>query len=218
MNGVATSNSSNGFDAGDLWPFLDPGTTMLTSRRPHQGPPLLCLSILLPMVLAPLGCSSGDASGPAVEVRDSSGVTIVENSGGIGPDGGGWVVNPDPGLSIGTFQGDSLYQLFEVQGAVRLSDGRIVLANAGSGEIRVYGDDGRFLAAHGRKGEGPGEFQNPVLVGSLGGDTLVVVDQDLRRISLVGPDEGFLQAIRISDDIGGGAFPRGMFHDGVVVM
>ena len=191
---------------------------MLTPRRPHQGPPLLCLSILLPLVLAHLGCSSEDDSGPAVEVRDSSGVTIVENSGSIGPDGGGWVLNPEPEVSIGTFQGDSLYQLFEVQGAVRLSDGRIALANAGSGEIRVYGDDGRFLAAHGRKGEGPGEFQNPVLVGSLGGDTLVVVDQDLRRISLVGPDEGFLQAIRISDDIGGGAFPRGMFHDGVVVM
>lgn len=128
------------------------------------------------------------------------------------------MVSSEPNLSIGTFQGDSLYQLFEVQGAVRLGDGRIALANAGSGEIRIYSPEGRFLASHGRKGEGPGEFQQPVLVGVLGQDSLVVADQALRRISLVTPEAGFLHASRISDEVGGGAFPRGMFANGVVVL
>jgi len=128
------------------------------------------------------------------------------------------MVTPEPTLSIGTFQGDSIYQLFQVEGAKRLQDGRIAVANSGSGEIRIFDGEGRFLVAHGRKGEGPGEFERPALVGVLSGDTLVVVDNQLRRISLVHPEEGFLESIRISDDLGGGAYPRGMLADRTVVM
>jgi hypothetical protein len=142
----------------------------------------------------------------------------VETFGEVGPDGGGWSVATEPILSIGTFQGDSVYQLFRVEGARRLHDGGIAIANAGSGEIRVYDAEGRFVVAHGRKGEGPGEFQQPALVGILGGDTLVVVDNQLRRISLVHPVEGFLGSARLSDDVGGGAYPRGMFADRTIVM
>jgi len=128
------------------------------------------------------------------------------------------LVDPNPLLSIGTFQGDSVYQLYRIQGAVRLEDGRIVVANAGSGEIRVFDGEGRFMVSHGRKGEGPGEFQRPTLAGILGPDTLVVVDTDLRRISLLQAGVGFLSSVRISDDVGGGAYPQGMFSDGTLVL
>jgi len=172
--------------------------------------------------LGAAGCEQGAEMGVRTERRDSAGVVIVENSGEIGPDGGGWRVSPDPLLSIGTFQGDSLQQLYQVQGAARLGDGRIAIANAGSGAIRFYDGQGRYLSGVGRKGEGPGEFQQPVLAGVLpggpSGDTLVVVDTQLRRISLVHPDAGFLGSIRISEDVGGGAFPQGMFADGAVVL
>ncbi|MFH1764845.1 MAG: hypothetical protein ABIF09_11690, partial [Gemmatimonadota bacterium] len=168
--------------------------------------------------LASIGCDAPENPAPRTEVWDSAGITIVENYGEVGPDGGGWVVSPEPVLSIGTFQGDSVYQLFEVEGAKRLQDGGIAIANAGSGEIRVFDGEGRFLVAHGRKGEGPGEFEDSALVGVLGGDTLVVVDNQLRRISLVHPVEGFLESTRISDDLGGGAYPQGMFADRTVVM
>jgi hypothetical protein len=185
-------------------------------RRLHLHPFLLIALILASAGLG--GCEAPDASGPTVEERDSAGVTIVENSGEVGPDGGGWWVDPDPFLSVGTFQGDSVYQLYQVQGATRLRDGRIVVANAGSGEVRVFDEDGRFLASHGRKGEGPGEFQRPALAGVLGSDTLIVVDADLRRISLLQPEPGFLESVRLSDDAGGGGFPQGVFADGKVVL
>lgn len=175
--------------------------------------------LFVPLVTSALSaCETSSGPGVQTSVRDSSGVVVVENSGEIGPDGGGWAVTPDPTLSIGTFQGDSLYQLFRVLGATRLKNGGVAIANAGSGEIRIFDAEGRFLAAHGRKGEGPGEFQRPALVGAVGEDTLVVVDNDLRRISLVHAEEGFLESSRISDDLGGGAYPQGMFSDASIVL
>lgn len=184
-----------------------------------RGPLFCCAAVF---ALAASACDPSAESGVRTEVRDSAGVTIVENHGEVGPDGGGWSVTPEPLLSIGTFQGDSLQQLFQVQGAARLGNGEIAIANAGSGEIRFYDDGGRFLGSVGRKGEGPGEFQRPVLVGVLeggaAGDTLVVADGQLRRISLVHSEEGFLSSARISDEIGGGGFPRGMLADRTIVM
>jgi hypothetical protein len=181
---------------------------------------------LLPFFLVPSflfsiflgGCESEGQPGPGVSVRDSAGVSIVENSGELDPEGGGWSVASDPTLSIGTFQGEPEDQLFQVQGASRLPDGRVAVANAGSGEIKVFDAGGQFLLAHGRKGEGPGEFERPVIVGSSGRDTLVVVDNQLRRISWIHPDEGFLGSVPISSDLGGGAYPQGMFADGTVIL
>ena len=169
-------------------------------------------------LLVGTGCEAPKEARIQTLSRDSAGITIVENSGEFLEGEGEWRVGEEPILSIGTFQGDSLYQLFQVQGAKRLPDGRIALANSGSGEVRVYDDTGRFLGAHGRKGEGPGEFQRPALVGVLGSDTLVVVDNQLRRISLIHAEAGFIRSTRISDDLGGGGFPRGMFADGTVVV
>ncbi len=176
---------------------------------------ILASSLLL---VATLGCEPGKVQTVQTVTLDSAGITIVENSGELPAGGGGWAISEEPYLSIGTFQGDSLYQMFQVQGASRLADGSLAVANGGSGEVRVYDTQGRFISSHGRKGEGPGEFQRPALVGVLGADTLVVVDNQLRRISLVHVEDGFLESARISDDLGGGGFPRGMFADRTLVI
>ena len=105
-----------------------------------------------------------------------------------------------------------------MSGAARLADGRIGLANRGSGEIRIFDREGRFLTSHGRKGEGPGEFQSPALAGVLGGDTMVVVDYQLRRISLLHAETGFLEAARIEDGVGGALFPSGVFADRTILV
>lgn len=184
-------------------------------KRPN---PILLAAILLLPVLNSMGCDATGNLGVQIAVSDSAGVTIVENSGSLNEAAGEWVVDPNPRLSIGTFQGDSLYQLYQVAGARPLSDGGIAVANGGSGEIRIYDAQGRFARAIGRKGEGPGEFQQPTLVGTLGEDTLVVVDGRLRRISLVHPRMGFLESAPFSDAIGGGSFPQGMMADGTLIL
>jgi hypothetical protein len=168
--------------------------------------------------LGHLACDSASRSGLRTETRDSAEISIVENFGELEPEAAAWTVGPDPFLSIGSFEGDSLYQLFRVQGAARLDDGRLVVVNAGSGEVRVYDEGGQYLMSHGRKGEGPGEFESPALAGVLGPDTLVIVDTQLRRISLVQAGVGFLRSARLEDEIGGGAYPQGIFADGTVLL
>lgn len=116
--------------------------------------------------------------------RDSAGVTIVENA---RPDPGsrlGWRVGDVPAVSIGTQEGDESDMLFLVSDATRLADGRIAVANAGSSELRVFSADGRFLAAWGGQGEGPGEFSGytPDKVSRWPGDS--IVGDDMFRAQL----------------------------------
>jgi hypothetical protein len=68
----------------------------------------------------------------ASQVRDSIGIRIVENSGEVWRAGSGWQLASAPSISIGRVEGDSNYQLFRVRGALRLDDGVIIVANAGT--------------------------------------------------------------------------------------
>ena len=107
------------------------------------------------------------------EVRDSAGVRIVENA--RPPDGSrlGWLVDSVPLVSIGTLEGDEAYLLHQVRGALTLPDGRIVVANRGSHELRVFDASGVHLGTWGGQGEGPGEFNSLVQVSNWPGDSLI---------------------------------------------
>ena len=62
-----------------------------------------------------------------------------------------------------------------------------------SSDIRVFNRDGSFLRVLGRKGEGPGEYQNIKALWVSQRDTLHVIDEGLIRRTVVSPD---LQVIR----------------------
>jgi hypothetical protein len=103
-------------------------------------------------------------------------------------------------------------QLFQVRSAVRLSDGRIVVVNAGSRELRFYGPDGTYLMAVGREGDGPGEFREPYDLFRLRGDTLLVYDLKQGRVSVFGPLGQFVRSYRLPFPVLRqlvGAFPDG---------
>lgn len=134
-------------------------------------------SALFAAVLFPLlGCShAGDDLG--VVVRDSAGIRIVENRRPAWQGGRGWRVAREPSLTIGVLEGPEEYQLFRARSAIRLDDGRIVVANAGSSELRFYDSEGRFLVAVGGEGEGPGEFSGYMgAIWRAHGDSMVVYD------------------------------------------
>lgn len=87
-----------------------------------------------------------------------------------------------PSFRIGVANGDSNYELSRVVGAVHLADGSIVVANAGTSELRFYNPDGVHRLTVGRSGDGPGEFRRmESLVAGL--DSLYVFDSRLLRIS-----------------------------------
>jgi hypothetical protein len=88
-----------------------------------------------------------------------------------------------PAVDIGG-TGDSMYELSEVRGVVRLHDGTIVVANSKPQQLRFFDAHGRLVRTAGRNGTGPGEFRSPTRLFVLRGDTLVVYDQIARRIVL----------------------------------
>ena len=67
----------------------------------------------------------------------------------------GWEVSPEPSLSTGTAEGTDDFQLHRVDDALRLNDGRIIVANGGSHELLVFDEAGNYLTAWGQRGEGP---------------------------------------------------------------
>ncbi len=129
---------------------------------------------LLLLTLAALACQAEDseAGALAAQVRDSATVRIIENP--RPPDGSrlGWRIGPEPEVSIGERDGGEPYQLYWVTDARRLPDGRIVVANASTSELRFYNAIGTHLATRGGRGEGPGEFENLQRIRPWPGDSI----------------------------------------------
>ena len=143
--------------------------------------------------LAALACQEPqeDAQGLRAEIRDSAGIRIVENE--RPPDGSrlGWRIGPEPSASIGELEGDEPYMLHEAWAATKLPGGRIVVANRGSGELRVFDAHGTHLATWGGQGEGPGEFVSLSLVAPWPGDSIVAWYSQGGRISIFDSDGNF---------------------------
>lgn len=139
-----------------------------------SAPLVIPLTSLLALALA--GCEAApnaeavpDAeSAPASQTRDSAGILVVENARPAPGSRLGWQVSAEPIVSIGTVQGGDDFQLHHVDDALRLPDGRIVVANAGSYQLLVFDSAGNHLDAWGQRGQGPGDFG-----GSWGSDGLV---------------------------------------------
>ncbi len=178
-----------------------------------MGRPATCAAALLLL----LGCESAGSGGrPSVQTRDSAGVRVVENRGST-RGALGWTVDGAPLVSIGG-DGEAGGALFQVTDAMRLSDGRIVVASAGTQQVRIHGADGRLLRAIGRAGEGPGEFRAPFWLGLLRGDSIAAWDVALRRFSIFTPAGDFARAVTPSGVRG--VFPQavGVLPDGRFVL
>lgn len=85
---------------------------------------------------------SPERTSPATQTRDSAGIEIAENP--RPPEGSslGWEIGPEPTVTIGAAQGEAPYLLYDVRDASTLSDGRIVVADGASDEVRVFDPDG----------------------------------------------------------------------------
>ncbi|HEV2734629.1 MAG TPA: hypothetical protein VGV85_07310, partial [Longimicrobiaceae bacterium] len=171
--------------------------------------------MFLAVLLAACGDSPARTTTTAV-VRDSAGIAIVENPEEAG-DSMAWRVASRPELDVG---GGAVAtdQLFQALAATRLTDGRVVVANAGTHELRFYAADGRHLLSAGRQGDGPGEFRHLGWAGALPGDTIAAWDDAQGRLSLFDPRGRFVRAFTPKGLPG--AFPRlqGAFADGSLVL
>lgn len=174
--------------------------------------------LLILMIALTLGC--GERSGLSGEVvtRDSAGVRIVEVGDPSAIDLPLWKVSALPIVTIGSDDPRAGHDLFGVRGARILEDGRVVIANGGTQELRFFAEDGVHLANAGGKGEGPGEFTGLFWLDALPGDTLLAYDIAQRRLSTFSSTASFLTSVRVTP-LPDGSFPepRGMFADGHLV-
>lgn len=145
---------------------------------------------ILALSLLTIGCddtSGTSATGLRAVVEDSVGITIVENARPAADSRLPWELGAQPSLSIGSVDSGGADELYRVSDATRLGDGRIVIANSGSTELRVFNADGSHERTWGSRGEGPGEFSRdgPATVAPWPGDSIAASDAVRRpRLSI----------------------------------
>jgi hypothetical protein len=174
---------------------------------------------------AGFGCTRVTDAVETVVVRDSSGVRIVENQAPAwGDSQGGWVVDPTPEIVIPGDFGEPEHYLFGIYDVVRLGDGDVVVANRGTAQLFFFDSLGRFVRAVGRRGDGPGEFQQVFGLFRCENETLVVLE--LSRMSVLDREGAFLNTVplltpgmpqsrsvdAVSNDCGAGLFWVNVSH------
>lgn len=164
---------------------------------------------VLTAILLPVAACTEAGTGGAAEaiVRDSAGITIMEHpaSNDVTPQ---WSVRAAPDLEIGVLEGPEEYQLERVVHAAILSDGRIVIADAGAHALRFYAADGTFQRAAGRRGAGPGEFEYLAEAFVDRGDSIHVWDPSLGRMSVFSSDGDFVRSALFEPDPETGGRPQ----------
>lgn len=106
-------------------------------------------------------------------MRDSAGIRIIENPRPADGSRLPWRIGREPSVSIGEFDGDDPYILHEANDAVMLPDRRVVVANTGTDEIRLYDAEGNHQITWGGSGGGPGEFEALVGIAPWPGDSIL---------------------------------------------
>lgn len=151
--------------------------------------PLLFLLVIITFA----ACGSDTGRGSDTIVRDSAGVRIVMNTIPQWQKGEEWHLSAEPVVDIGG--GAEETQLFRVAGALRLSDGRIVVGDGGTHELRIFAADGGHLLTAGRKGKGPGEFETLFWIGRFSDDSVLAYDISNRRVSVYSPEGGYVRSV-----------------------
>lgn len=177
---------------------------------------MLVGSVTMGLGALTLGCAGG--GGGKASTRDSAGISIVENTGPLWPSNGGWRVVDSPLVDIG--------EVDHVLGPVRLGDGRLAIANAGTSEVRIYAATGAKLKSSGRAGSGPGEYQNLAGIWAGPADSLMVSDILVRRLSVLDQDATFARSLSLGGAAGSFvsisgsvdfAVPLGWLADGSII-
>jgi len=145
--------------------------------------------ILLQGLALLAGCGGGSPTPPLVS--DSAGVTIVDN---FEPQWGRadiWRLTDNPAIDIGGAEADSLHRISRPVGAQRLEDGTIVVANAGTQELRWFDPAGRHVLSAGSRGEGSIHFAALEWLGTTASGDVVAFDFGRLRLSLFDPVGNF---------------------------
>ena len=153
-------------------------------------------TVLTVLVLA--ACSAPEPEEVGARTVDSLGVALIHNPSSNVPVG-------DPGplrLEIGGtgIEDGPQVTFHRIAGVIRLSDGRVVVADEGSAELRWFSSDGDFLGSAGARGEGPGEFGLLAGLGTGRADSIWSYDFGLRRFTWFTPGGEWTEVVRLEPE------------------
>lgn len=173
-----------------------------TSFAPTWRCEKLTARLAITTCVAAVVMCGGETGSQQSAARDSAGIAIVESERPTWQVGGEWSLSDRPLLSIGVANGPDEYQLHRVTGALRLRDGRVVVANSGTAELRFYDASGAFLGAAGRQGAGPGEFRRVGWLRTLAGDSLLAWDSGNHRMTVMDDRGTYSRSFTVSPFVG----------------
>lgn len=120
-------------------------------------------------------------------------------------------------LTLGASDGHEFHRIAAI---LPLRDGRLLVVNGGTNELRFFDQSGRRLSVVGRSGRGPGEYSSIRDIARLPGDSLAVFDPGARRVSLLAPDGVFVRSFALQPPFEGGGSPTRMvaLSDGTMLI
>jgi len=118
---------------------------------------LLCVACAA-LIAAACSTQVANTAGATTRELDAQGSEVVTSSAPAWSEAERWTVAIEPEVEIGTEAGDPDSLLSNVGGAVRLDDGRIVVADGDRLALRIFDSAGQRAGSMGGRGEGPGEF------------------------------------------------------------
>ena len=173
-------------------------------------------------VLLLIGVSACGADAPRTDgaiTRDSAGVRIVESPAPAWAPGHGWTVADTPSVDLAGADSVSGGLPRQIRTARFLGDGRIAVLDGQPADVRIFTSEGRLERVVGGGGEGPGRFRATAMLAIVRGDSLLVHDPVLRRISLFDSNGRFGRSIALGTLCPGGFFaPAGMLADGRLLL
>lgn len=162
------------------------------------------------------GIDGTSSSAGSVVRQDSAGVELVTVSIDRSAAPRYAVLDTTPALRLGSLAGSAGDVFGRVEDVLVLRSGGLAVLDGLAAEVRFFDSRGSFEGSVGGKGDGPGEFQSPVTLVELPGDTLAVFDPLPRRITRFGPDRGFASVTTL-DDPGAFISAARFLTDGTVV-
>ena len=171
--------------------------SILEPNRPRAS------TIVTALVLTAIG-GVGVSASMTHPVRFLSGgttkVRIVDNP--RPPDGSrlGWRIGPQPVVSIGGGEGGDAAMFSDATDATILRDGRIVVADRGTSELRVFDRSGTHVATWGGEGWGPGQFTDLYQVEPFQGDSIVAWSQRNGRLTVLDSQGNFGRVLLLYRD------------------
>jgi hypothetical protein len=193
----------------------------ISPARVSMHRPRVAVTLCVAALLSACGADAPTPDAGTLVVRDSlvAGdsipVRVIESTDAVADERAApFAVDTAPELVIGTDAGEEPYELHRVFDAMQWRDGRIIVGNSGSQELRLYDSAGVYLGSLGRKGGGPGEFSEYSSLNLYAWrDSLLVADDG--RAHVYSPTLEFVST-RPFDVSSGPSRPflRGVFADG----